>query len=68
MNREGKTFRHKASGAIVLVIKSHRMSAGTTRHTLVVIDASAAIRKDGTQCEVDEVPVDPFERNWVEIG
>ena len=64
MNREGRTFKHKVSGAIVLVIKSHRMSAGTTRHTLLVIDCSSSMRKDGEQIDVDEVPVQPFERNW----
>jgi hypothetical protein len=69
MNREGRTYKHKVSGAIVVVIKSHRMSAGTTRHTLLVIDEAKANTTHGcgTQCEVDEVPVDPFNRNWDEV-
>jgi hypothetical protein len=68
MDRTGKTFEHKASGSVVVVTKSRQMSAGTSRHTLLVIAAGAgSFRKDGEQCDVDEVPVEPFERNWKEI-
>ncbi len=67
MNREGRTYKHKASNAIVVVIKSHRMSAGTTRHTLLVIDSGTANYKEGSQTEVDEVPVAPFNRGWEEV-
>ncbi len=67
MNREGKTYRHKPSNAIVVVVKSHRMSAGTTRLTLLVIDHGNSKHKDGAQTQVDEVPVAPFNREWEEV-
>jgi len=67
MNREGKTYRHKNMGAIVVVIKSKPMSAGTTRHTLLVLDCTDPRRPPGSQSDVDEVPVNPFSRDWDEI-
>lgn len=68
MNREGRTYKHKRMGAIVVVVKSHHMSAGTTRHTLLVLDCDDPRRPPGSQSDVDEVPVEPFTRNWEEIG
>ena len=68
-NREGKTYRHKVSGSIVVVTHSRRMSAGTTRHTLLCIDPTeSSLRKTGEVCDVDEVPVEPFERIWEAMG
>ena len=68
MDREGKSYRHKRMNAVVLVVKSHRMSAGTTRHTLLVLDCDDPRRLPGSQSDVDEVPVEPFTRNWDEVG
>jgi hypothetical protein len=69
MNREGQTYRHRTSGSIVVVTHSKRMSAGTTRHTLLCIDpTNLSMRKTGEVCDVDEVPVDPFDRNWEAVG
>ncbi len=67
MNREGRTFKHIKSGAIVLVIKSKRMSAGTTRHTVLVIDSEVKGRPVGSQTDVDEVPVRVFNEDWEAI-
>jgi len=68
MNREGRTYKHRASGSIVVVTASKRMSAGTTRHTLLVVDpTTGSLRKAGEQCDVDEVPVEPFDRTWEEV-
>ena len=51
-----------------LVTASKRMSAGTTRHTLLVVDpTTGSLRKAGEQCDVDEVPVEPFDRTWEEV-
>lgn len=74
MNREGKTYRHRLNNAIVVVVKSLRMSAGTSRHTILVLDPGNAInpktresRKAGEQAEVDEVPVQKWDRDWEEV-
>lgn len=67
MNREGKTYIHKGTGSLILVIKSKPMSAGTTRHTVLVIDSSAVNRKAGDQVDIDEVPVQPWKRGWDEV-
>ncbi len=65
MDREGRTYKHKVSGSLVLVIKSKSMSAGTTRHTVLVLDEAAAVgKKAGDQWEIDEVPVQPWKKNW----
>jgi len=71
-NREGKTYRHKVTGAIVLVIKTVRMSAGTSRHTVLILDPDKAgvdgkARKAGDQVEVDEVPVQKWDRLWEDV-
>jgi len=67
-NREGKTYRHRLNGAIVVVVKTARMSAGTSRHTIMVLDEGTQERfPAGATAELDEVPVDPFERNWAEV-
>jgi hypothetical protein len=71
-NREGKTYRHRMNNAIVVVVRSRRMSAGTARHTVVVIDPGNAMtsgraRLGGEQVEIDEVPVSPWERMWEEV-
>lgn len=64
-NREGTTYRHRATDAIVLCVKSRHMSFGTSRHTIVVIDCANSNRyKDGQQVEVDETPMEPWERHW----
>lgn len=70
MNREGKTYKHKRMGAVVVVVKTRRMSSGTARHTVLVLDVPDGApggRKVGDQVEIDEVPVEPFERYWEEI-
>lgn len=67
-NREGKTYRHRQNDAIVVVIKSHRMSAGTARHTVLVLDpGNSDKRKAGEQVEIDEVPVQKWDRTWEEV-
>lgn len=70
-NREGKTYRHKVNNAIVVVIKTMRMSAGTARHTVLVLDPGDAgvngrVRRAGEQVEVDEVPVQKWDKYWEE--
>lgn len=66
-NREGKTYRHKMTDAVVLVVKSKPMSHATTRHTVMVLDEGKARGKPaGTQSDVDEVPHDPWSKNWEE--
>lgn len=71
-NREGKTYRNKQNGAIILVVKSLRMSAGTSRHTVLVLDPADAVRSNGKpyhageQSDVDEVPVQKWDRVWEE--
>jgi hypothetical protein len=73
MNREGKTYRHKNNDAIVLVIKTVRMSAGTSRHTVLILDPGTAatdtgkMRKAGDQVEVDEAPVQKWDRTWEDV-
>lgn len=74
LNREGKTYRNKGNDALVVVIKSVRMSAGTARHTILVLDPANAIdpktrtpRRSGEQAEVDEVPVAKWDRDWEEV-
>lgn len=72
-NREGKTYRNKSNDAIVVVVKSLRMSAGTARHTVLVLDKGSGRRSsgqalnEGEQIEVDEVPVQKWERDWEEV-
>ena len=74
MNREGKSYRHRQNNALVLVIKSKRMSAGTARHTVLVLDKGNGTRtggqplNEGEQIDVEEVPVDKWERNWEDVG
>ena len=74
LNREGKTYRNKGNDAIVVVIKTVRMSAGTSRHTILVLDPANAVnpktrepRKAGEQAEVDEVPVQKWAKDWEEV-
>ncbi len=67
MDREGRTYRHKVSGSLVVVVKSKSMSAGTTRHTVLVLDEAKDARygrKAGDQAEVDEVPVQKWDSQW----
>lgn len=67
-NREGQTYRHRDSDAIVVCLKSRSMSSGTMRHTLLVLDCGrSSHHKDGAQTEVDEVPIRPWERDWEEV-
>lgn len=68
MNREGTTYKNKTSGAIILVIASKSMSAGTTRHTVLVLDEAGTIaRKAGDQTDIDEVPVQPWDKAWAAV-
>ncbi len=74
LNREGKTYLNKGNDALVVVIKTVRMSAGTSRHTILVLDPGNAIdprtqkpRQSGEQAEVDEVPVQKWDRDWEEV-
>jgi hypothetical protein len=67
MDRTGQTYRHKVSGALIVVVKSKSMSSGTTRHTVLILDEAKEAprgRKAGDQVEIDEVPVSPWMRNW----
>ncbi len=65
MNREGKTYKHKVSGSVILVVKSRSMSAGTTRHTVLILDEGMSVgRRGGQQVEIDEVPVQPWTKGW----
>jgi hypothetical protein len=65
-NREGCTYRHKISDAVVLCVKTRFMSQGTARHTLLVLDAVRSRHKDGAQTEVDETPARRWEADWEE--
>lgn len=68
LEREGKTYRHRQSSALVLVVKSVRMSAGTARHTVVVLDETNVIsRRAGEQVDIDEVPVQKWDSIWEEV-
>lgn len=73
LNREGKTYRHRLNNALVLVVKSKRMSAGTAKHTILVLEAgdgktsTGLTINAGEQRDIDEVPVDKWERNWEEV-
>ncbi len=72
LNREGKTYRHRSNNAIVVVIKTVRMSTGTARHTILVLDPGEArlngrSRQAGEQAEVDEVPVMRWDKDWEEV-
>jgi hypothetical protein len=73
MNREGKTYKHRLNNALVLVVKSKRLSAGTAIHTVLVIEAGDGTTTDGKtirageQKDVDENPVNKWERNWEEV-
>lgn len=74
-NREGKTYRHKKNDALVVVVKTVRMSAGTARHTVLVLDPGNAVassmdgrkRTAGEQVEIDEVPVARWANSWEEV-
>lgn len=67
-NREGKTYQHRLNKAIVVVVKTERMSAGTARHMTMVLDEGEQTRfRSGATVTLDEVPIDPFERNWTEV-
>lgn len=66
-NREGQTLRHKASDAIVVVVKSRHMSQGTVRHTILVLDGGRSNYKEGQQTEADEVPTAEWSRDWEEV-
>lgn len=67
-NREGKTYRHRKNDAIIVVIKSVRMSAGTARHTVLVLDPGQAQKRQAAeQAEVDEVPVQKWDSMWEEV-
>lgn len=67
-NREGKTYRNRRNDAIVVVLKSLRMSAGTTRHTVLVLDpGTSTVRRSAEQVEIDEVPVQKWDSNWEEV-
>lgn len=74
LNREGKTYRNKGNDALVVVIKSVRKSAGTARHTILVLDPANAVnpknqkpRQSGEQAEIDEVPPAPWDKDWEEV-
>ena len=73
LNREGKTYRHRTNDAMIVVVKTVRMSAGTARHTILVLDPGNAVdgktgkpRVAGSTIEVDEVPVQKWDRDWEE--
>jgi hypothetical protein len=67
-NREGKTYRNKGNDAIVVVVKTTRVSAGTARHTVLVLDpGSSEKRKAGEQVEIDELPVQKWDKGWEEV-
>jgi hypothetical protein len=73
LNREGKTYRHRLNNALVLVVKSKRLSAGTAIHTVLIIEAGDGTTTDGKpirageQKDVDENPVNKWERIWEEV-
>lgn len=72
MNREGTTYKNKNSGAIILVIASRSMSAGTTRHTVLILDEAGEAapvrgRHAGDQVDIDEVPVQPWDKAWAAV-
>lgn len=69
MNREGQAYKNKKSGAIVVVVASKSMSAGTTRHTVLILDEAGEpkvgnVRKAGDQVDIDEVPTQPWDKGW----
>jgi len=65
MDREGRTYKNKVSGALIVVINSKPMSSGTTRHTVLVLDeAGTTARKAGDQTDIDEVPVQKWDSQW----
>ncbi len=67
MDREGRTYKNKTSGALIVVVQSKSMSSGTTRHTVLILDEAkeaARNRKAGDQVEIDEVPVQRWDANW----
>ena len=65
MHREGQTYKNKNSGSLIVVVKSKSMSSGTTRHTVLILDEAGSVgRKAGDQVEIDEVPVQPWSKNW----
>ncbi len=68
MDRQGRTYKHKNSSAVILVVRSRSMSSGTTRHTVLILDeGSPQNRKAGDQVEIDEVPVQPWARGWEDV-
>ena len=67
MDREGRTYKNRVSGALIVVVKSKSMSAGTTRHTVLILDEAKEAprgRKSGDQVEIDEVPVQRWDAAW----
>lgn len=74
LNREGKTYRHRLNDALVLVVKSKRMSAGTAKHTILILEegdgktTTGTVIRAGKQMDLDEVPVEKWERNWEEVS
>lgn len=73
LNREGKTYRHRLNNALVLVVKTKRLSAGTGIHTVLVLEAGDGKTSTGNpirageQQDVDENPVNKWDRNWEEV-
>ena len=68
MDREGRTYKNKVTGALIVVVKSKSMSSGTTRHTVLVLDESKETRrKAGDQTEIDEVPVQRWDSTWESV-
>lgn len=73
MDRAGKSYRHKQFNIILLVVKSTQMSAGTSRHEAIVLDASqtsfpmAKPVVEGQSILLDEVPIASWEDTFVEV-
>lgn len=74
VNREGKTYRHRMNNALVVVVKSKRMSAGTAIHTVLVLEEGDGVTSTGQmkicageQRDIDENPVNKWDRNWEEV-
>lgn len=66
-SREGNTYRHKATDAIVLCIRTRFLSHGTARHTLLVLDKANSTYPDGAQTDADETPARVWDRDWEEV-
>lgn len=74
MNREGKTYRHRLNNALVVVVKTKRMSAGTAIHTVLILEEGDGVTstgqmkiRAGEQRDIDENPVNKWDRNWEEV-